>query len=348
LFFNTQAESFGALPARLRFGAAIGHFSPPRNPTPAVPASGNFCPLGTLNEHQKAMTPSWLITSILERIRIVKKTILALAVGFASAGSFAYAQTDLTGLTSLNDRIDDIQDDVNEDLARGEDPNRFGNPEFNTGLSGSASLGYSGQTGANESQELLIGARMRHSTGQFVQTIGLALEFTDEDGSPTSEDVFGVYDANYYFNDRFYGFVLGRIETDGLADEAAIPGEAVGTDAFIGFGPGYRVINTDQVTWRVQAGIGQSYQEYGDGTSETELTYIASSRLFYGFNENVFASMDTDVLSSDTALRVNNDLGVSVRMSDNLSTRVSYLTEYNDSEAIRTDNRLGVSLVMGF
>ena len=93
---------------------------------------------------------------------------------------------------------------------------------------------------------------------------------------------------------------------------------------------------------------GNSVTNPGADDSVTELGYIASSRLFYGFNSNVFASMDTDVLYTDTALRVNNDLGVSFKMSDNLSTRISYLTEYNDSRAIQADNRLGLSLVMNF
>ena len=66
--------------------------------------------------------------------------MLALALGFASAGSLVHAQTNITGMTALNDRIDDIQRDVNDAIAQGEDENRFGNPEFNSGLSGSASL----------------------------------------------------------------------------------------------------------------------------------------------------------------------------------------------------------------
>ena len=274
----------------------------------------------------------------------MKKTMLALALGFASAGSLVHAQTNITGMTSLNDRIDDIQRDVNDAIARGNDENRFGNPDFNSGLSGSASLGYSGATGNSESQEITAGARMRYASGRLVQTIGLALDFADEAGKPTEEDVFGVYDANLYFGDRFYGFVLGRVESDGLATKA----NEIATDAFIGFGPGFRIINTDKVTWRVQAGIGQSYTKDGVGGSITELGYIASSRLFYAFNENIFASNDTDVLYTDSALRVNNDLGVSFKMSDNLSTRLSYLTEYNDSRAIQADNRLGLSLVVNF
>ena len=256
----------------------------------------------------------------------------------------AMAQTDLTGTRDLNDRIDDIDEAVAEDMARAEDAARFSNPEFRQGFSGSASLGYSGKTGNNESQDLALGFRLRNASGPFVQTIGAALDFADDDGVKTKEDVFAVYDANYYFNDSFYAFVLGRVETDGLAATAG----DVKTDAFLGFGPGYRVVNTPDMTWRVQAGIGVSYLKDGLDNSETETGYIASSRFFYKFNENVFATNDTDILYSDTALRINNDLGVNFKMTDKFATRVSYLTEYNDSRAIRTDNKLGVSLVMGF
>ena len=265
-------------------------------------------------------------------------------IGVLLGTTVSMAQDNLTGLKSLNDRIDDVSTDARDDLARGDDDYRFGNPEYRPGLSGSASLGYSGQTGNNESQEFSAGARLRFAQGQLVQTIGVALNFADDNGVTTKEDVFGVYDANYYITDKFYGFVLGRVESDGLAALAT----DVRTDAFLGVGPGYRIINTPDMTWRVQAGIGISYIKDGAGGEETETGYIVSSRFFYSFNENVFATNDTDVLKSDMALRVNNDLGVNFKMSDAFSTRVSYLTEYNDSRAIKTDNKLGVSLVYGF
>ena len=272
------------------------------------------------------------------KLTAVSAVVLALAAGAAMA------QSDITGITSLNDRLDDQERDINRDLNRARDSYRFGNPESRTGLSGSASLGYSGKTGNNESQELNAGARLRFEGGPLVQTLGAAINYADTAGVSTKEDVFAVYDANYYFNDQFYGFVLGRISTDGLASTAA--DNAV--DGFLGFGPGYRIINTDKTTWRVQAGLGVSYLEDGVNASNTETGYIASSRLFYAFNENVFATMDTDVLKTDSSLRINNDFGVNLKMTDAFSTRVSYLTEYNDSRAIRSDNKLGVSLVYGF
>ncbi len=278
------------------------------------------------------------------QMKNTSKIATAAAIAILLGTTATMAQGVLTGIDGLDDRIDDIEEDARDDLERAEDASRFGNPEFRPGLSGSASLGYSGKTGNNESQEFSAGARLRFAQGQMVQTIGLALDFADVSGVKTKEDVFGVYDANYYFNDSFYGFVLGRVESDGLAALAT----DVKTDAFIGIGPGYRIINTPDVTWRVQAGIGVSYIEDGVGNDETETGYIASSRFFYAFNENVFATNDTDILKSDSALRINNDLGVNIKMTDAFSTRVSYLTEYNDNRAIRSDNKLGVSLVYGF
>jgi putative salt-induced outer membrane protein len=256
----------------------------------------------------------------------------------------AFAQSEITGSDALNDRLDDIDEAIADDLARSNDDNRFGNPEFQPGLSGSASLGYSGKTGNNESQEFSAGARLRYAQGPFVQTLGVALDFADDNGVKTKEDVFAVYDGNYYFNDQLYAFILGRVETDGLADAA----NENKVDGFIGVGPGYRIINTPDATWRVQAGVGVSYLKDGADNSDTETGYIASSRAYYRFSDAIFGTMDTDVLKSDSALRINNDLGVNFQVSDQFSTRISYLTEYNDSRAIRTDNKVGLSLVYGF
>lgn len=275
-------------------------------------------------------------------VRLV--SVAALVAGMGPA----FAQSELVGINTLDDRIDDIEEDVADDFERSQDDARFGNLDVRQGLSGSASLSYTGQTGNSESQELALGARIRHASGPFAQTIGFAIDFTDIAGTATKEDVFGVYDATYSINDRFYGFVLGRVQTDGLADTSPNPSQNYLTDAFIGVGPGYRVVNRPDMTWRVQAGVGFSYLEDGNGVTDEEFGVIASSRFYYSISETMFVTNDTDVLHSDTALRVNNDLGVNFKMTDAFSTRVSYLSEYNDARAIRTDNKLGVALVYGF
>lgn len=267
-------------------------------------------------------------------------TVPALAI---LAMTPVFAQ-DITGIDDLDDRITDIEEDVADDMDRSNDAARFGFPEYQPGYSGNASLGYVGRTGNVDSQEFNLGARLRYAEGSWVQTFGVAADFAEDDGVKTKEDLFAVYDANYYLNDRFYLFGLARVERDGLASTA----DDIARDGFVGFGPGYRVINAPDMAWRLQAGVGVSYLKDGLGQSETEVGYLASSRFFYQVSDAVFLTNDTDILSSDTALRANNDFGVNFKLSDSLSTRVSYLSDYNDARGIKTDNRVGVSLVVGF
>ena len=266
----------------------------------------------------------------------------AATLAFGTGAS--HSQTALTGIDSVDDRIDDIDRAAQIDLDRANDPFRYGNPEYRTGLSGSASLGYSGKTGATDSSEFSLGARLRHSSGPIIQTIGVVIDFAESGSIKTKEDIFAIYDANYFLNDSFYAFVLGRVKSDGIAALAS----DVKTDAFIGIGPGYRIINTPDLSWRLQAGMGLSYLEDGLENSVTETGYIASSRLFWRISDTLFMTNDTDVLDSDTATRVNNDLGLNVKMSDIFATRISYLTEHNNSRAVRTENKLGVSIVYSF
>ncbi len=256
----------------------------------------------------------------------------------------AVAQDSITGIRDLNDRIEDIETAVADDMARSEDAARFAFPEFRPGFSGSAALGYTARTGNTDAQEFNLGVRLRYAQGPFVQTLGVAADFAEDNGSKTKEDVFMVYDANYYLTDRFYLFGLARAERDGLAMGA---GE-IARDGFVGVGPGYRVVNSEDMAWRVQAGVGVSYLQDGTGASTTEEGVIASSRFFYQVSDSVFLTNDTDILNSSAALRASNDFGVNFKMTDTLSTRVSYLTDYNDARDIKTDNRLGVSLVVGF
>jgi putative salt-induced outer membrane protein len=178
----------------------------------------------------------------------------------------------------------------------------------------------------------------------LIQNLGLVIDRAETGGSITKEDAFAIYDANYFFDDNFYGFVLGRVKHDGLASTAG----QVQTDAFIGIGPGYRVINTPDINWRVQAGLGMSFLRDGTDVDTKESGIIASSRLYVRLSDMLFATNDTDILKTDSALRVNNDLGLNVKMSDQFATRISYLSEFNDSRVVETENKLGVSLVYSF
>ena len=295
-------------------------------------------------------------------------------------GAPAFAQEEfavgagVVGAQDVSTRIRDIRDDVQDDFDRSNDSRRFGPADRATGLAGSVAMSYTGRTGNSENQDFSLGGSLSHSVGQFQQSVGIVLEYgEDNNGDTDTEKTSVIYDANYYFNDKFYAFALGRLATDGMAGDidgladdetyADLDG-GLKRDAFFGVGPGYRIINNDTTAWRMQAGVGIRYTKQfvvdatdavdplagvGHWDSNTGTGYIVSSRFYHKFNDQFFLTNYTDWLSSeDSPDTATNELGLNFKMSDAFATRVSYKTEYVEDRDKRTDNTLGVSLVYGF
>lgn len=272
-------------------------------------------------------------------------TVSALALMLASP---VFAQDRVVGTAALDDRIDEITADVNEDIARGDDDERFGPTGVVQGFRGSIALTASGTSGNTDNGELSGAGRLSYGVGNWNHSAGFAIEYGEANGVKNEEKFFATYEASRYFTPKFYLFGVGRYEYDGFSVGSA-SGNA--TDAFLGFGPGYRLINTSEQAWRVQAGPGVRYTKDFADVSDTEAGFIVSSRYYLSLTDTMSLTNDTDVLTSSANTVVSNDLGVNFKMTDTLSTRVSYRTDYNSDPApgrANTDNTLGLSLVLGF
>lgn len=270
------------------------------------------------------------------------RTKLAISALALTLSSPAFAQGALVGVDDLDDRIDDIQEDVADDLNNADVRDRSNN-QYAQGWTGSVALGFSATSGNTDTADLSLAGRFRYGNGPWNHTIGFAAEFAEDNDVRNKEEIYATYDVNRYFNDNFYVFGLGSVRYDDFNSNRL--------DAFLGFGPGYRVINQANQTWRLQAGPGVRYLEDQNGNDLTDVAAIASSRYFYAFNENVSLTNDTDILYSDDQTLVTNDLGVNFRVTNAISTRVSYRSEWDSNPLANfdsSDNSLGVSLVYGF
>lgn len=285
-------------------------------------------------------------------------TVSALALLVAAPLS---AQTAANDIRDLNDNIDDITTQVERDQRRGQDADRYGPNGVAQGFKGSFALTASGSNGNSDTGEVAGAGRLTYGIGDWNHLVGFAIEYGEANGVKNEEKFFATYEASRYFTEQFYMFGLGRYQYDGTlinGTNAPIGGVAPGgvlpgseTDAFLGFGPGYRAINTENQTWRVQGGPGARYYKGANGVSDTEASFIVSSRYFVGLTDTLNFTNDTDILSSKVNTVVSNDAGFNFKVSNNLSTRISYRTDYNTDPtggAVSTDNTLGLSLVMGF
>jgi len=255
----------------------------------------------------------------------------------------AFAQAALVGIDSLDDKIDDIQENISDDLAEGEDADRFATNRYAQGWSGSVALGASTTSGNTDTNDLSLGGRLRYGDGPWNHAAGFAIEYSDANGLRSKNQAYGTYEANRYFNDEFYMFGMGSLSYDEYGTNRV--------DGFLGFGPGYRAVNTKTQTWRVQAGPGVRYIEDQLRQDTTEVAGIASSRYFVRISDSAFITNDTDILFSKTDTVVTNDLGLTAKITGRLATQVSLLTSWNSDPAptkVSTDNTLRVSLVYGF
>ena len=98
---------------------------------------------------------------------IMKYTAIFTAASVAAliAGSSAFAQDGLTGVQSLNDRIDDITTAASDELNEQNDPNRFGFTAANAGWKGSLAASASATSGNTKNRDVSIAGRMTYGSG---------------------------------------------------------------------------------------------------------------------------------------------------------------------------------------
>lgn len=271
------------------------------------------------------------------------RTAAATALALTALGtSPLLAQNIFTGVEAVDDRIEDIEEDTGS-LLDADDRDRFGFARAPDGWAGSVALSATADTGNSESFDVSLGARLTYGAGQFTNYMGFGLLYSEADGNRDTAEAFAIYDGVYDLGTQFYAFGTARYNFNDFG--------TFRHDAFIGVGPGFRVFNSEDMAWRVQAGAGVRYLEDQNADDTTEAAGIASSRFFLRTTETSFVTNDTDVIFSDESVQAYNDLGVNFRVSDLLSTRVFLRTDWTDSPAPgfeEFDNSVGLALVASF
>ncbi len=266
----------------------------------------------------------------------VSVAALATGVGFSNAQSINNADP-------VEDRVDAIIENTEDALAQDNDPNRYNTPTFQKGWRGDVYASADLKSGNSDTTDLSIGAKVNNTQGPWNQSINLAYEFGEASGATSKNEIYSLFDVNRSFNDRLYGYALLRGEKDFLNDTGEV---------FLGFGPGYRIYNSRDLAWRVQAGPGYRVSTQGGIVPDFDEAGIsASSRLFYRISDTMSLTNDTDVIFSGSSTLVSNDLGVNVSLSGPLSLRVGLRTDYDSNPAPtlkKMDNTTGIALVYSF
>ena len=272
--------------------------------------------------------------------------VSALALVAMLAATSATAQ-DLIGRDSIAaDRNEDLIEAIEDDAER--DLDRFGNEGRPQGFTGSVAMRAIAQTGNSESTDVGIGSDLNYVWGPNGIELQLNYAYSDDDDvGGTDESLFYNLEYTRDFTPVTFGFAKVQGSYDGATDAE------FETDTFVSFGAGYRVYNTEDLQWSVQAGPGYRFAEFNDIASGdvSEGAFGISSDYAHKLTDTVFLTNDTDIIWSESNTKLYNDLALNVSMTDSLALRTSILTEYTSdvtAPAKNTDNTFGVSLVYSF
>ncbi len=264
----------------------------------------------------------------------VASTIAGAALAQTSTFSTASASD---GVTAVTDAIADDQRDVT-----------FGNEGRVVGTYGSVALRYtsSNSTTADDVVSLGIGMNYGYFDGTNGSEINLAYTYGSTNNVEDKNTLLAGYDFYHNFNPSFFGYANVNLNYDNLAIATANK-----QDAFVGFGVGYRILNTDTTQLSVKAGPGYRYIELGDGTKYNEAAYSAEANYSQKISDTVYITNDLTLIGSNADVTATNELALNVALNNALSLRTSYVSDFSgaDFNTLKNgENTLGVSVVYNF
>jgi len=271
---------------------------------------------------------------------------LAAVLAAMTATTVAAQTTTFDGRGAAESFNDDLDEQMEDDRDR--DLSSFGTEGREIGDYGSVAMRYTSTSNDGDtSNDFGLGLRYGWFDGVNGIDTNASYAYGSENGSVTENTFLGGADYRRNLNDAF--FVYGQ--ADVAIDKQTTTVDEYTQDIFVGAGIGYRIYNSADTQWSIQAGPGYRAADVVGGGDISEVAGSVSSNLYVSLTDSVYLTNDTDIITSDFATTISNDLAVNVALSDTLALRTSYATRFNDltdNKFSDGENTLGVSVVYNF
>lgn len=270
----------------------------------------------------------------------------ASAIAILLAGAVSAQTTAFTLDGATDDAIDDLEELIDDE--RNPEIRVFGNEGRTPGTYGSLAFRASSTSNDGDTNSD-VGLGLRYGSYDGVNGFDVTgnFKYGVTNGVETENQLLAGIDYRRDFGTAFFGYGKAEASFDRLTTTT---GEFV-QDIFVGVGAGYRIVDTGDVQWSVQAGPGYRFGQVVGAADVSEAAISVSSNAYYSLSDTVYLTNDTDVIYSEFATTVTNELAVSVSLTDTLSLRTSYATKFNDqtddtfSDA---ENTFGASVIYSF
>lgn len=270
--------------------------------------------------------------------------LTAVIATFIAASASAQTTT-FDNRGAADDAVEALEEQLEDDRER--DIADFGNEGRDLGSYGSVALRATATSNDGEdTTDVGIGLRYGFYDGVNGYDVSANYVYGKANEEVTKDRLLIGGDYRRDFG-SFFGYAQADLSFD---NETETVGE-YSQDIFAGVGVGYRIFNTGDLQWSIQAGPGYRLAEVVGGEDVSEVAASVANNVYYSLSDTIYLTNDTDVIYSEFATTISNDLAVNVSMTDTLSLRTSYNTRFNDqtdNSFSDGENTLGVSVVYNF
>ncbi|PHR93250.1 MAG: hypothetical protein COA69_04705 [Robiginitomaculum sp.] len=194
------------------------------------------------------------------------------------------------------------------------------------GWAGEASLSGSTTSGNTKTTDIGLALHLSKEDGPWKSKFDTTYDLGKSNGIDTKNRWYIGYQLDRKLNERWYAYGNMNYYSDDFG--------AYKQGSFIGSGLGYKLFQSDPISWALESGIGyrsQKLREIGIIPSRKtgEFAVRGASDFGYKFSDSVSFYNKSEVIWSDSDTYLWNDTGITATLAGNLAARFSFRVDHH-------------------
>lgn len=219
--------------------------------------------------------------------------------------------------------------------------------------SGQGQVGAFHTSGNSNNTGVTLSLALNRAGIDWTHRLRATADYQRSNGRTSREQLLVAYEPRYQIRKDLFGYALAQYESDrfqGFDSRYSVSG-----------GLGYKLIDSKAAQLSVKAGPSWRRVDYLDGTSDNAFGALAGMDFDWQLANRLKLTQDANLVADtggsaaifvdSTSTSVLLTTGLEAKVSDSLSTRVSYSVDYDSNPptgAVSTDTQSRFTLVYGF
>lgn len=219
--------------------------------------------------------------------------------------------------------------------------------------SGTGQAGAFQSSGNSDNVGVTLSLALNRTGLDWQHRLKAAADYQRSNGRTSREQYLASYEPRYQVNGDLFSYALAQYERDrfqGFSSRYSLSG-----------GLGYQVLDGEALKLTVKAGPAWRSVDYLDGANESSFGGLAGMDFDWQIAKSLKLTQDANlvadsggaatVIVDSTSTSVLATTGLEAKISDGLTTRLSYTVDYNSNPpagAVSTDTQTRFTLVYGF